>query len=110
MEVQVMIVSSIYGETNTVQYLIGDPCTSTVCVPRYMELIILTWISIYDDHDTDLIKPWIAIHRDDWIITCVQTPMCATVLLALRASYWHYYYFESLCVTDTNRQCHEIRW
>ena len=30
-----------------------------------MELTIITWISIYEDHDTDLIKPWIAMRGDD---------------------------------------------
>ena len=30
-----------------------------------MELTILTWISIYEDHNTDLIKPWIAIRGVD---------------------------------------------
>ena len=40
-----------------------------------------------------LIRPWIAIHGDDWIITYVQTPRRVTLpfwvrsLLTLRVSY-----------------------
>ena len=49
-----------------------------------MELTIITWISVYEDHDTDLIKPWIAIHGDDAM--CASRPYVAKVSAALGTS------------------------
>ena len=39
------------------------------CKSRLPVLTIITWISIYEDHTTGHVKPWISIHGDDWFIS-----------------------------------------
>ena len=41
--------------------------TEFICKSRL--LTIITWISIYEDHNTGHVKPWISIHGDDWFIS-----------------------------------------
>ena len=45
--------------------------TEFICKSRL--LTIITWISIYEDHDTDLIKPVLVNHHDA-IETTVPSP------------------------------------